>query len=240
MKKALLLDSPTSCRLSAFVLKTYEPREMSSLNFIRNVYLSKVKRWVVGWVETQDYLLRWAMDAIDGHPCLNRRRVGQVVLRNILNWHLFFLMPFNGLLIPIMGAPHYSFVALTVLHYILVYLLIGLVQSHLYESFHFLAFDWKTLPSLLIGSQILYPFLPCYMLWTFVKHSFLDRAVGHTSAAPRKELSGENKENVHAIDHQGNVRNLNQKLHVDKSRGGTINPLRPGALLEQQTTEFSL
>lgn len=179
-KKALLLDSATSCRLSAIVLKTYEAKEIASVHFVRNMYLSKLKRWIVGWVETQDYVLRWAANKIEGHPILSRRRVAQVMLRNTLQYYMFFLMPFNGFFSLTLGLPPSSCIALQIFSHSLIFILVGMVQLHLYQSFDFLAFDWKTVPSLLAGSQTLFPMMPWYMLWVFVKHSILDKPVAHT------------------------------------------------------------
>jgi hypothetical protein len=193
-KKKLLLDNAKSVRLSAIYLKTHEARDMSSKDFILKVYMSKVKRWIVGWVETQDYILRWAVGAIDGHPSLSRRRVAQVVLRNVFQWYMFFVMPFNSFFMLTLGAPPGSFaVGLQVLTYTITIFLVFLYQKHLYESFDFLAFDWTTIPRLVAGSQAFYPLIPWFMLWVFAKQSILDQRIGHSpapSTSPKKEHKG--------------------------------------------------
>eukprot|EP00746_Dinoflagellata_sp_MGD_P087325 gnl/MRDRNA2_/MRDRNA2_34649_c0_seq1.p1 gnl/MRDRNA2_/MRDRNA2_34649_c0~~gnl/MRDRNA2_/MRDRNA2_34649_c0_seq1.p1 ORF type:complete len:520 (-),score=77.16 gnl/MRDRNA2_/MRDRNA2_34649_c0_seq1:29-1588(-) len=189
-KKALLLESAKSCRLSTVVLKYYEEKEVSSVTFIRDMYLSKLKRWIVGWVETQDYLLRWTAGMIEGHPILSRRRVAQVLLRNTLQYYMFFVMPFNGFFCFAFGAPASIFIAVQLFIHVLIFLLTGMVQLKLYQSFDFLAIDWKTLPYLLAGSQTLYPILPWYMLYIFIKHSIRDKPVAHTPPPSTSSTKG--------------------------------------------------
>jgi hypothetical protein len=168
-KKAVLLKDAHTCRLSSTVMKIFYPQEVSSKTFVTDIYLPKVERWWLGWLEVHGYLLSWLFGRLKDHPPVrSSTKTVSVIFVSVMRMYISFvsslgLLPSSA--VGFFGWRDYSqdrmcYILLVsqliavVLYYLVSVLSLVMIWRRLYNSFDFLKLSWKKLPAAVIWGPL--------------------------------------------------------------------------------------
>jgi len=198
-KKVALIPHAATYRLSASIMKIFYPPTVGSYEFGASVFLPKLVRWFVGWIEVHGYLLSWLCGRVPGHPRVvcPLKSLGMLIL-TIVRLYTSFVILFSA--IPM--AEIYSFGGHATYEEHLTSDMIGhmmkvqriaflvsfsltlfsaaRIHSRMFNKFDCLKFHPKSLISYPTGF-VVFMFLPLPIWWCYLKHGVLNKPVVHTA-----------------------------------------------------------
>jgi len=226
-KKQALIPHPRTYRLCSVILKVFVSTKKSEEQKVDEIVSrnktfgwdfmdKKLKRWFIGWLEVQYYLLTWILCRC----CLHNVGKPHPPVRNPLRafgaWLLCFLRMYLAFVIPLSAIPmeliwttagkqrDYKVKHLGMLQYYGEMLLIDeiffwsgtllnivvmiRVMMRMYSSCVGLKFHWSSLFCFLIA-PLAFVYMPMFILWTFLKHGVLNMPAGHTVVTPVAKLA---------------------------------------------------
>merc|ERR1712151_735269 len=98
-KKIALIPHAETYRLSSSIMKVFYPPSVGSYDFGKSLFMPKLERWFVGWIEVHAYLASWLCRGVSGHPRVKSPLKSFGVL------FLTILRMYSALVIPLSSAP---------------------------------------------------------------------------------------------------------------------------------------
>mmetsp|Transcript_111310 Transcript_111310/g.197142 ORF Transcript_111310/g.197142 Transcript_111310/m.197142 type:complete len:568 (-) Transcript_111310:173-1876(-) len=216
-KKVAIIPDATTYRLSSSIMKIFYPSKCISSTFSEKVFMPKLERWYVGWIEVHAYLLTWLTVGIKDHP-----RVTHPLKTTGVLFLTFFRM-YTAFVLPVSIAPmglvyHYAWreaehdmgmgrilmvqFSITACAWLVIVFTALSIQRRMYKNFECLQFHWKSLIAYVVGN-FAFVIFPFRILWCYLKHGLKNQPVVHTAqsdevkkAASQRKSSGERKCNM--------------------------------------------
>lgn len=198
-KKVALIPHASTYRLSASIMKIFYPPHLGSHEFVASVFLPKLVRWFVGWIEVHGYLLSWIFGRVPNHPRVQcpLKSIGLFLLTTI-RLYVSFVILFSAIpmaeIYMLCGRAKYPddqanemveqllrlqtrvfFISFT-----LTLFSAARIHHRVYSSFDCLQFHPKALISYPLGFFV-FMALPLPIWWNYFKHGILNKPVVHTA-----------------------------------------------------------
>lgn len=219
-KKQCLLPNPQTYRLCSVILKVFVTNNEGNANarFVWDFLDKKLKRWFIGWLEVQWYMLTWIFyrgilrNVGAPHPPVRSPvRAVWVLLLCFQRMYMAFVVPVS--FVPMFfvwqnawakrlahmeefgGERYYrGLLELQVVTFVGVLALniavMVQVTFRIYSSFDCLRFHRSTPVICLLGS-LSFMLFPVFLLWTFLKHGVLNMPAGHVVVVAIRKVSVE-------------------------------------------------
>jgi hypothetical protein len=106
VKKGIMLPNARTYRLSSSIMKVFYPPKVDSSDFGGKVFIPKLERWFVGWIEVHAYMLQWMLSScgcrgccgLPDHPPVQYPcRTAGVLFLTVLRMYCAFCLPTNAL-----------------------------------------------------------------------------------------------------------------------------------------------
>jgi hypothetical protein len=200
-KKMLLLPGATTYRLSSCIMKVFYPATAPSWDFGGTVFMPKLERWFIGWIEVHAYLSQWLFGrcALPDHPPVRYPAKGYGVLfLTLTRLYCAFCLPLQT--VPMLfvaravwnlwesdpeeywwlGGLLFTNLVTLALNMSLNFLSIARIQWRLYHRFDCLKWSHSTALIQILGMPLLCWF-PLKILWAFLKQGLRNRPIVHTA-----------------------------------------------------------
>jgi hypothetical protein len=193
-KKMCILPSAKTYRLSSIIMKIFYPADVDSITFVRSVFLPKVERWYVGWLEVHGYLIKWLLGRLEDHaPIRFRRKAAGVLFLSMLRMYCAFVPPISTVPLAVVNfycwrkidehwvyKPVLRGSLIVFLGYMALNIFMAVrIQIRLYHGFDCLKFRPKTIVAATFCALPLTLLVPVHLLFTYLKHGLLNRPVVH-------------------------------------------------------------
>mmetsp|Transcript_80610 Transcript_80610/g.142732 ORF Transcript_80610/g.142732 Transcript_80610/m.142732 type:complete len:556 (-) Transcript_80610:150-1817(-) len=200
-KRMCMVPHAATYRLSSCIMKVFYPPREQSYRFGGNIYVPKLERWFVGWVEVHAYLLSWLCGrwGLPDHPRVrNPGKALGVLFLSVSRLYSSFCFPIQTIPSTFVNKAVWNllqsdpeeywwlkaFLALSFLNLVLNFAMylqqIVRIQWRLYHRFDCLKWSHSTAVIQILGTPLIF-LLPLRLLWTFFTHGIRNRPVVHTA-----------------------------------------------------------
>jgi len=211
-KKMLLLPNARTYRLSSCIMKVFYPAKAESLDFGGNIFMPKLERWFIGWIEVHAYLSQWIFGRIGlpDHPPVQYPCKGfGVLFLTFTRLYCAFCLPIQTL--PMAFVCHNVWnlwksdpeqywwlrvflignMVMLLINFSLNAISIVRIQWRLYHRFDCLKWSHSTALIQLLGTPLLFWF-PLRILYVFFIQGIRNRPIVHTAQtdAPKRKVVG--------------------------------------------------